>query len=116
MEDLRQTFGKNAPTIYTLMKDPGGPAREAWLTRGVDIIPYSDHPEAQLLLQSLADLPIPAHVAGDAPAMDLGEALSLADDVREADVLTLIVEIVKDRSDSVLRDLSNLIGGRYLSL
>lgn len=45
IDDLREIFGTQMPTIYALMLKTEHKAREEWREKGVEIIPYTDHTE-----------------------------------------------------------------------
>jgi hypothetical protein len=45
IEDVKQIFGEDMPTIYALMFRPENTARIEWRKKGVEIIPYEDHSE-----------------------------------------------------------------------
>ncbi|HUE83655.1 MAG TPA: SIR2 family protein [Pyrinomonadaceae bacterium] len=45
IDDLREVFGEELPTIYALMLKPDQKARDEWRKRGVQIIPYGSHDE-----------------------------------------------------------------------
>jgi hypothetical protein len=45
LDDLRQIFEEGAPTVYSLMLNPGGDAQNEWRAKGIEIIPYEKHEE-----------------------------------------------------------------------
>jgi len=73
VSDLRETFEEGMPTIYSLMRDPGPKAREDWLTKGVQIISYSNHSDLLGFFQEMLDLSEKRHPA---PAVEAASKLS----------------------------------------
>lgn len=76
VSDLSETFGEGMPTIYSLMRDPGPKAREGWLAKGVQIIPYSNHSDLLGFFQEMLDLSEKRHPA---PAVEAASKLSEID-------------------------------------
>lgn len=79
LEDLQEVFGDTAPTLYSLMLDPGQEARDTWRHRGVEIIPYDDHSTVVEVLNELLSLTL--HETKTASGDDLAAQL-VADSVR----------------------------------
>jgi hypothetical protein len=61
IDDLREVFGDELPTIYSLMLEPAHKAREEWRRRGVEIIPYADHSQLLGFFEELQQLSDRAH-------------------------------------------------------
>lgn len=73
VSDLRESLGNSMPTIYSLMRDPGAKAREDWLAKGVQIIPYTNHSELAGFFQEMLELSEKRHPA---PAVETASKLS----------------------------------------
>jgi hypothetical protein len=70
----------------------------------------------RVALRRINELPKPRHLWIFTDGDGLGDVLSLAADIRQTSVSTLIVESSRSRPDSALQELSNIIGGRYIGL
>ncbi|MBA4150787.1 MAG: SIR2 family protein [Verrucomicrobia bacterium] len=76
VSDLRESLGNSMPTIYSLMRDPGTKAREDWLAKGIQIIPYSNHSELVGFFQEMLALSEKRHPA---PTVEAASKLSEID-------------------------------------
>lgn len=64
ISDLREVFGNELPTIYSLMLRPDQKARDEWRKKGIEIIPYQSHGELlgffeEMLRLSETKYPVP---------------------------------------------------------
>ncbi len=56
LKDLRDLWGTELPPLFALMRNPGNKARNDWLSKGVDILPYDDHSDVRQFFSQLYDL------------------------------------------------------------
>ena len=63
IDDLREVFGNELPTIYSLMLRPDQKARDEWRKKGVAIIPYQSHSELLGFFEEMLQLSEEKHPA-----------------------------------------------------
>lgn len=102
--DLREILGSSMPTIYSLMRDPGTKAREEWLGKCVQIIPYNSHSELLGFFEELLELSEKRHPA---PVVEVTSKLSeidfsgLIENWRRAQKLEDAVALLQEQIDQL---------------
>lgn len=56
LSDIKNCWGFDMPPLYALIRNPGEKVSQEWLTKGVDILSYSDHSEIPDFFQKLSTL------------------------------------------------------------
>jgi len=68
LRDLKNCWGTDMPLLYALVRNPGEKAPSNWLTKGVDILPYSDYSEIPKFFRKLAALSATRSTAAERPS------------------------------------------------